>query len=548
MFNETALASLESSINWPGGAMARSLPARAHKDALPQCRSAGRKIFWHPASLSSDGLSGITSRPAVQSVFSVLSTECDDTNCLRKYFVFVSLTLWLFSEACAGTIYCRSSHGPTDHSIRAELLSVGNFSHLLNDIQPCPTQNYEIEYLPWDGGSGRRKQKDTSITRNIIIGTGSSWIYEAAYYCYRDLLCFPVQRVRFESGGPEAGEILLSAFSILLWGVADHLCSRAQITYLHIPELFNPGQTEICIHKQTQLLYHRVVAGCAVVRVVLQCFAFGQTSPVPGDRPFHSALRNICGSISVVPDRRRRVDRLIKKQAAKSLEEMQLLLATTTMAQEDAIIRPYAHEADNKLVRFMVAKARMEPLAVANFKDWHQRPVFEKQSVEVLTRPDIVKIEEYYTRSPSSGVWIYELGKKFVGLIAVDASTDALSNQPLSSRLGVKEESKKVKGQARHTKEQSSTASIRHFYITEPYRAASAQNDLVAYAVTRVFDASSTVERIRATSSPLAAYAGRALRDEGFVVVERGPKVGLFGWTTLTYELTRERWAARKDK
>lgn len=36
------------------------------------------------------------------------------------------------------------------------------------------------------------------------------------------------------------------------------------------------------------------------------------------------------------------------------------------MADAEAIIRPYNHNKDNKLFRFMLGKSRMEPLAIAN--------------------------------------------------------------------------------------------------------------------------------------------------------------------------------------
>ena len=36
------------------------------------------------------------------------------------------------------------------------------------------------------------------------------------------------------------------------------------------------------------------------------------------------------------------------------------------MVEKEVRIRDYVHPDDNKLVRFMVGKSRMEPLAVAN--------------------------------------------------------------------------------------------------------------------------------------------------------------------------------------
>ena len=36
------------------------------------------------------------------------------------------------------------------------------------------------------------------------------------------------------------------------------------------------------------------------------------------------------------------------------------------MADAEARIRPYSHDEDDKLYRFMLGKSRMEPLAVSN--------------------------------------------------------------------------------------------------------------------------------------------------------------------------------------
>ena len=156
--------------------------------------------------------------------------------------------------------------------------------------------------------------------------------------------------------------------------------------------------------------------------------------------------------------------------------------------------------------------------------------------MRVLERPDIVGIQGYYSRSPSSGVWIYEFGNKFVGLVAVDASTDSLSEETVLSL-----EKDKVKP----TKGSSKTATIRHLYTAELYRPALPQDDLITFAVNHAFKKSPSIENIRIEPSPLARYLGQALTRKGFKVVGRGQKVGLFGWTTLTYELTREDWKAK---
>ncbi|THH11101.1 hypothetical protein EW145_g877 [Phellinidium pouzarii] len=181
-------------------------------------------------------------------------------------------------------------------------------------------------------------------------------------------------------------------------------------------------------------------------------------------------------------------------------------------------------------------------LPLVFFIDWRQRPAFDEQTVETLKRPDIVDIENYYTRSPSSGLWIFEFERKFVGLIAVDASADSLSTQTFSAPA--EENIRKPKGKEKKgNKNVASTATIRHFYIAESYRQASAQNDLLTFALKHAFEGSSTVEKIKATPSPFATYLGHALKDAGFVVVDRGPKVGFVASRyTLTYELTREKW------
>lgn len=145
----------------------------------------------------------------------------------------------------------------------------------------------------------------------------------------------------------------------------------------------------------------------------------------------------------------------------------------------------------------------------------------------------MVDIEHYYTRSPSSGFWLLEFGPTFVGLISMDASHDALSSTVIGSALV----NKKL------TKGTSSIAVIRHFYVTETYRRAGAQDDLLAFAVQHAFEKSPAVEKLRAIPSPFSPYLGDALRKAGFKVVERGAKIGLVAsLPSLTYELSRAKW------
>lgn len=167
-----------------------------------------------------------------------------------------------------------------------------------------------------------------------------------------------------------------------------------------------------------------------------------------------------------------------------------------------------------------------------------QRPVFNDRSLEVLKRPDMVEMDQYYSRSPSSGFWLLELGQTFVGMIAIDASQDALS------RKTVEEGNAGNGGRSRKfSKGTSDTVMIRHFYVVEAYRRAGAQDDLLEFALQHAFKKSKTVQRTRATPSPFMPYLGQALKKAGFTVIEQGPKVGFIASKpTLTYELTRDRW------
>jgi len=266
------------------------------------------------------------------------------------------------------------------------------------------------------------------------------------------------------------------------------------------------------------------------------------------------------------------------------------------MADAEARIRPYNHNEDNKLFRFMLSKSRMEPLAIANKEiyknryglalwilissvlvqvlhwwpavefgwlgwlrplpayaicslplmfiiDWYNRPAFEEDAVKVLERPDVVNVQTYYQRSPSSGVWLFEIGQKFVGLVAVDASVDSLSEKTILEAQTQKTKSgKDITGT-------SSTAVIRHLYVVDTYRKAGAEKDLIDYAVDKTFTATNNVEKIRFSPSPLMKYMNKSLKEAGFDLVDKnGPKVGIFiwKWPTKTYELTREQWSSRR--
>ncbi|KAJ7361681.1 hypothetical protein DFH08DRAFT_844860 [Mycena albidolilacea] len=238
-----------------------------------------------------------------------------------------------------------------------------------------------------------------------------------------------------------------------------------------------------------------------------------------------------------------------------------------------ALIRPI-DDSDDKLVRFMVAKANMESLAAANrralysplyiavwlalsaafieFMDWYpkphygflgylqplpgfatifvplmfavdwiNRPYFEDLTQAALRAPDMrASIKAHYSRSPASGFWIVEYGDKFVGLIAIDASTeDDSTKRP----------------------EAKTTATIRHFYVQEPYPAAGIQDDLLSHAVNHCFNKSTTVQQIKAPDSPLVPYARKSLKEAGFILEKTTETVGLFRWKLGMRSLQREK-------
>ncbi|KAI0374219.1 hypothetical protein BV20DRAFT_961323 [Pilatotrama ljubarskyi] len=262
------------------------------------------------------------------------------------------------------------------------------------------------------------------------------------------------------------------------------------------------------------------------------------------------------------------------------------------MVEPVARIRP-VEAADEKLVRFMVGKAEMEPIAIANRKlfgnplvlalwvglsavfvqymnwwpkaehgllgyfapipafgtlsfvfmfgiDWLNRWGFEDRSAHVLRRADLVEIPTYYARSPSSGFWILEYGDRFVGMIALDASLDAEMDEQVAPGSLKTDRS----GQVKVTKGTSKVAKIRHFYVDEPYRAAALQDDLLEHALKHAFTADSQLESIRAVESPLRGYIGDALRKHGFEFEKKAERVGTLRWQETVSKLDRGRWAS----
>jgi GNAT superfamily N-acetyltransferase len=263
------------------------------------------------------------------------------------------------------------------------------------------------------------------------------------------------------------------------------------------------------------------------------------------------------------------------------------------MVESIARIRPFLLS-DDKLVRFAIGQAIMESLAVANRRayfhpltiavwllvssiftevmewwpksqygilgylsplrafastavpimyliDWLNRPFFEKHLQDALQKADVLDVSEYYSRSVSSGFWILEYGDRFVGLIALDASLDSTDDEPISvEKLAARKRSK--------SKATSPTATIRHFFIDEPFRTSGIQNDLLAHAVQHAFDSDPALQQIRAQDSPLIPYARTALREAGFQLTRHTEKVGVFGWKLGMRVLESRDWKKDGDK
>ncbi|KAJ3985655.1 hypothetical protein F5890DRAFT_1508703 [Lentinula detonsa] len=244
------------------------------------------------------------------------------------------------------------------------------------------------------------------------------------------------------------------------------------------------------------------------------------------------------------------------------------------MVEPVAKIRSYRIE-DEKQVRFVIAKAAMEGLASANkktilnplslslwvlltglliqfmgwwpksgdgilayislmlpfgsaavpvilFSDWNNRWYFDDLSQHVLRGPDMINLQEYYSKSPASGLWILEFAGRLVGIIALDASPfDKInSNQKVHD-----------------------TAILRHIYVDEQYRPTGIQKDLINYALQNAFTTSnSAVTQVKASSSPLRDYVRKALDETGFKYEGVSENIGLFRWKMSNRVLTKDEW------
>lgn len=159
------------------------------------------------------------------------------------------------------------------------------------------------------------------------------------------------------------------------------------------------------------------------------------------------------------------------------------------------------------------------------------RPYFEDQAQEVLRAPDLRNISAHYSRDPGSGFWLFKYGDDIIGLIAVDAS-----NKPDDD-----DKSSASKSKSSASKSKSKTATIRHFYVDEPYRVANVQEDLLEHAVKHAFS-DPKVQRIEAFDSPLVPYLRACLRNAGFQLDHNTKKIGLLRWNLGVRYLNRDEW------
>ena len=130
----------------------------------------------------------------------------------------------------------------------------------------------------------------------------------------------------------------------------------------------------------------------------------------------------------------------------------------------------------------------------------------------------------------------------------MDASLDSQSDETIVQKGRDSAETRQRQRQRqKYDKGTAQVATIRHLYVYESYRKADAQRDLIQYAVNHTFNADSTVQSIRASPSPYSKYIGQALRAEGFRMITHGERIGLLGWISVTYEITRESWKSARD-
>jgi len=173
------------------------------------------------------------------------------------------------------------------------------------------------------------------------------------------------------------------------------------------------------------------------------------------------------------------------------------------------------------------------------------RPYFEDVASDTLRRPDVADIQEYYARSPSSGFFVLEYDNRIIGLIAVDASEDFQSDKN-SVKTG--EIKKTIQEKKRVSSITSSTATICHIFVENPFRNADVQDDLVSFATDYAFTTSSDLKEIKVTTSSLLGYVQKSLRHSKFTTDEVVGRVGIYRWKMQAMSLKREQWEKSRGK
>ena len=150
----------------------------------------------------------------------------------------------------------------------------------------------------------------------------------------------------------------------------------------------------------------------------------------------------------------------------------------------------------------------------------------------------MVDIPAYYARSPASGFFILQYGEKIIGLVAIDASTDATTDKPIIKDAKFTAEESK---QLLHGKGTSRVATIRHFFTEEAYRSTGIEEDLLRHAVGCAFK-DAAVMTVRMAVSPFKRTLLQELNKLGFTFGDSDGKLGPFGWQWQWYTLSRSRW------
>jgi hypothetical protein len=165
----------------------------------------------------------------------------------------------------------------------------------------------------------------------------------------------------------------------------------------------------------------------------------------------------------------------------------------------------------------------------------------EDRAEKTLRYADMADIPAYYARSPSSCFSILQFGEKLIGLIALDASTDAINDTPLSKDRQLTAQQTQ---DLLHKKGTSSIATIRHMFAEEAYAPTGIEDDLLRYAIRRAFDTNNTVQNIRISVTPFKKTLLKSLKSLGFKPGDKNGRLGPFGWGWQWYTLERKNWKA----